>query len=534
MHFITWMCLYVRVSCTLDSQSRAERALRSEDHHSIEALDSAAAPVDTGASHNLTSKQTNEPVSPKSVATSSQLLQAQVSYDTTHNMQVLNVNTRIVSPDLRTGFDELEDLETLEEKMFEASVMQTGDLGLAEPLKSLPPNVSHKGTSPLAKVLIMIGSPLICGVVLFVMWRSHSSMEVCAILVYISLAVTSDTLIVLVGQENTQYLDKKDQIVHDLTFLCFVEMVKLVASLILWMAFSEQKENAFEGFTVRSTGWMLVAAAGYGCNNFMLLHILHQINLAVYAVVKESAIIFVGLFWSLAFGLSLTKWRWVSFAFVFAGSLAVHYREDKNPASANSGLDSAMVLLMVFVGSFSGVANEKSMKVRGIEKRDLMMQNALLYAAMTILFTVAGLAFFHDRWHFGIFAFLRGRPLVAVSLLVQAALGLSASALFRFSTSPTKAAMGSLRPLVLLLAAVLIGQLVSLPTAVGAMLAAFGVGIYVWQGPLGAPKEEEKATGEAEVTVGDAHARVLARGIIGIGVLLPVGHLIADQFPALR
>ena len=69
---------------------------------------------------------------------------------------------------------------------------------------------------------------------------------------------------VLVGQENTQYLDKKDQIVHDLTFLCFVEMVKLVASLILWMAFSEQKENAFEGFSVRSTGWMLVAAAGYG------------------------------------------------------------------------------------------------------------------------------------------------------------------------------------------------------------------------------------------------------------------------------
>ena len=38
---------------------------------------------------------------------------------------------------------------------------------------------------------------------------------------------------------------------------------------------------------------------------------------------------------SLAFGLSLTKWRWVSFAFVFAGSLAV--RSDGPASFADTG-----------------------------------------------------------------------------------------------------------------------------------------------------------------------------------------------------
>ena len=40
------------------------------------------------------------------------------------------------------------------------------------------------------------------------------------------------------------------------------------------------------GYRIEKNG---IPTLRYGCNNFMLLHILHQINLAVYAVVKESA-----------------------------------------------------------------------------------------------------------------------------------------------------------------------------------------------------------------------------------------------------
>merc|ERR1719331_195600 len=101
-------------------------------------------------------------------------------------------------------------------------------------------------------------------------------------------------------------------------------MIKLAVSLGVWFTVGVNKERAFNGFTAGSTIWMMVSAFAYSINNMVLIYVLHRVKLPIYAVIKESAILFVGLFWSFVFNVELKFWRWISFILIICGCVLVH------------------------------------------------------------------------------------------------------------------------------------------------------------------------------------------------------------------
>merc|ERR1719281_2381146 len=145
---------------------------------------------------------------------------------------------------------------------------------------------------------------------------------------------------------------------------------------------------------------------------------------------------------------------------------------------------------------------------------------------MTMIFSLIGLVIFRGRWWFGLLDAVLRNQMVAASVLANAALGLVGAMLLRYSTSPTKAAMGFMRPLSLLVCAIFVGHSVTALTASGALISAVGVGIYVGQGPLKAPDQNNEDFFEGLRMKESSGTSVQL--IIGTGVALVLAHLVVD------
>merc|ERR1719421_2257971 len=140
-----------------------------------------------------------------------------------------------------------------------------------------------------------------------------------------------------------------------------------------------------------------------------------------------------------------------------------------------------------------------------------------------MIFSITGLVIFRSRMWFGLLDAVLRDQMVAMSVMMNAALGLVGAMLLRYSTSPTKAAMGFMRPLV---CALFVGHSVTTLTATGALLSAVGVGIYVGEGPLKAPDQNNEDFFEGLRMKESSGTSVQL--IIGTGVALVLAHLVVD------
>lgn len=310
-------------------------------------------------------------------------------------------------------------------------------------------------------------------------------------LLYVSLSVAIDLTIATTSQQHggTDPYEK-------LSVVVFVEFTKFVASLLLLQARAEPLDTAIEPKHVAA---IALPAGLYAANNWLLLATLEKIDVGVFAVVRETNLVFTAMLWVCVFGASLGPVRWSCvFAIVMASVLA-------QARSVNADFRSVgLALVLTSVNACATVANERV--VKGPAKDlDLNQANVVLYAlcgslALSLAVFTHGVQFLWPQSMF------HGFDAHVVGICCgQAFLGLVVSRLLKHTSAVAKGVLTVFRPLILLVAApVFTSTQLNVSGAVAGVVAGIAALAYLKEGPVTAPAPEEQPVAAQEPGYGAA------------------------------
>jgi hypothetical protein len=259
-------------------------------------------------------------------------------------------------------------------------------------------------------------------------------------LIYVGTSVTLDLSIAYTGGNG-----KKPEYEKLVVIMC-VEMVKLsVSAFLLWKDPSEKVRP-----TASDAAAVSLPAGLYALNNWLVLMTLQSVNVAVFAVLRETNLVFTALIWCLAFHAELGHRRWAAILGILFASTATQVENFFRTADFSA----LYVLLLTFVNALATVSNEVFLKSK--EHLDINTQNILLYtlcsgaAALTLLVQRGPSAFIPSNMFHGF------GVEVWVIMGGQCFLGLVVSRLLRNTSSVAKGVLTVFRPLGLLAASPLV------------------------------------------------------------------------------
>jgi hypothetical protein len=229
-----------------------------------------------------------------------------------------------------------------------------------------------------------------------------------------------------------------------------VEVVKLVTSLLLLVRNKMVDKKPIVLPSAGDAVAVTVPASLYAMNNFLNMAALQKANIAAFAVLRETNLVFTALLWSFIFGASLGTTRWTYIVLIMLASTATEVEE------LQRSLDYAalLVLALTAVNACATVANEVFLKTR--DHLDINVQNSLFYV-LCGSFSVVSLVYqeglsvlipanFYDGWDEQVVSIMCG----------QCFIGLVVSRLLRNTSSVVKGVLTVFRPLCLLAASPLV------------------------------------------------------------------------------
>merc|ERR1719387_1490496 len=197
-----------------------------------------------------------------------------------------------------------------------------------------------------------------------------------------------------------------------------VEVVKLVTSLLLLVRNKMVDKKPIVLPTAGDAVAVTVPASLYAMNNFLNFAALQKANIAAFAVLRETNLVFTALLWSFIFGANLGTTRWTYIVLIMLASTATEVEE------LQRSLDYAalLVLALTAVNACATVANEVFLKTR--DHLDINVQNSLLYvlcgsfAVCSLIFqeglTVLHPANFYDGVDQKVFAIMCGQCFIGL------------------------------------------------------------------------------------------------------------------------
>lgn len=224
-----------------------------------------------------------------------------------------------------------------------------------------------------------------------------------------------------------------------------------------------------------------IPAGLYAANNWLLLATLEKIDVGVFAVVRETNIVFTALVWVCVFRIDLGTVRWTCVLAIALASMLVQAGGHGDRTSV------LLALLLTLVNACATVSNEKVLKV--LTHLDINQICAIMYL---ICGSVAlGSALLRHGPRFTSTMFHGFDTSVWCICVGQVFLGLVVSRLLKRTSSVAKGVLSVFRPLVLLLAAPMFTTAqYSAAATIAGLVAACAALCYLKQGPLPPVKPE--------------------------------------------
>lgn len=294
------------------------------------------------------------------------------------------------------------------------------------------------------------------------------------VLAYFSVCILSDLTTVILT-----HLYGAEAGFSKLSLVATIEFVKLFVSFALCAV--ERQDITNIDLRVSDMMWIGLSAGLYAANNYLFYTVLESLDPTIFAIVRETSILWLCLLYTLLFQRGLGPARWGYALLTVLACALVHIpslrAEHVNPTVLTA-------LLLTCTSCAAAVVNEKALKLnRGL---NINLQNALLYSMGALLALVTGIAlrggafcasFFDgfERWTVWVIACQSLLGLIASRLLKAQALG-----------STTKAVLTAFRPFVLIFAVPVFVphgaySALAIAAAVAASAGSFG---FLRQGPI--------------------------------------------------
>jgi len=291
------------------------------------------------------------------------------------------------------------------------------------------------------ELALLAGALLVLGAVGVATLRDTLTLATAGlVLAYFSVCILSDLTTVILT-----HLYGAEAGFSKLSLVATIEFVKLFVSSAL-CAF-ERQDITITDLRVSDMMWIGFSAGLYAANNYLFYTVLESLDPTIFAIVRETSILWLCLLYTLILQRGLGPARWGYACLTVLACVLVHI-----PSLRAEHVDPSVLtaLLLTCTSCAAAVVNEKALKLnRGLS---INLQNALLYSVGALLALVTGIAlrggsfcaYFFDgfeRWTVWVIACQSLLGLVASRLLKAQALG-----------STTKAVLTAFRPFVLIFA----------------------------------------------------------------------------------